>query len=147
MQCGIHPLSNLNIKDEKKAIVGFMWKEKCHDHNLGAQPTPKNSNKTIFFQTSKKLDVFFNGIGPNKRLEFNVTQESENCTLTWSGSVWKSNREAFPRLPSTFSLLGIVVPMCPTTLNQGLRIKSVQIVTSLNHLKGLEEYDTISGCI
>jgi hypothetical protein len=28
-----------------------------------------------------------------------------------------------------------------------LRIKSVQIVTSLNHLKGLEEYDTISGCI
>jgi hypothetical protein len=61
--------------------------------------------------------------------------------------VCESQIEAFPRLPSTFSLLGIVVPMCPTTLNQGLKIKNVQIVTSLNHLKGLEEYNTMGGCI
>jgi hypothetical protein len=59
----------------------------------------------------------------------------------------KGQIEAFPRLPSTFSLLGIVIPMCPTTLNQSSRIKHVQIVTSLNHWKGLEEYNTIGGCM
>lgn len=68
--------------------------------------------------------MFFNGIRPNKRLEFNVKN-----ALSHEVEVCESQIEAFPRLPSTFSLLGIVVPMYPTTLNQGLKIKNVQIVT------------------